>query len=416
MPAASSLISSWNPAPAAHLRQVRLEEDIRDALQSVRTRQPSLAQRKALLESSDQVGVQHAFLGFPAASQTERDRCEALAAHARQQALRIEPVFMARAVEADVAAVLEIRESSGARIAADIFIGVSALRLAAESWNVADVFLRLEKACGLARKQNLPFRISYEDSSRATPEVLRSGLHAAVALGASAVVLCDTAGDCVPEGAARHTAFAVDALARSGSGMEIGWHGHNDKGLSLANAWAAAQNGAHFISGTFLGVGERTGNTPLEQMVLLLADAGSTLYDKARLAAVCAQFASGAGIDIAPDAPLVGSDVFSTSTGTHVAAIVKGRELGGDFEDLMYSSVAAGSLGRAQSLLIGPGSGRAAVTATLLAFGQKPDPERVEVLLDLCKRSSRCFRGRDEILGALALQCGDGERSAAGYG
>lgn len=401
MSSARALISSWNPQVSHHLKRVRLEEDIRDALQSVRTTQPSTEQRNHLLELSDRVGVQYALLGFPASSDQEMARCQALAVHAKHKNLRIEPVFMARAVESDVASILAIREKSHLKIAADIFIGISALRLAAENWSLSEVLAKLEKACSFAHKEGLPFRVSYEDSTRASPEAVKHGLRAASGFGASAVVLCDTSGDCVPEGASRHTTFAVNELAKYSSATEIGWHGHNDKGLSLANAWAAAQSGANFISGTFLGIGERTGNTPLEQMILLLTDAGSSLYDQGQLSLLCERFAVDAGISISPNAPLVGSDAFSTSTGTHVAAIVKARLLGEDYEDLMYSSVSARALGRKQSLLIGPGSGRAAVAATLQTYGRAPQFQLVEALLDHCKQSSRCLEGHADIIAAL---------------
>lgn len=409
-----NLLASWNPAPGHHLRHVRLEEDIRDALQSVRLRQPALAERIRLLELSAAVGVQHAFLGFPAASPQEYARCTALARHVHDRKLPIEPVFMARAVEADVQAILAIRDATQAPMAADIFIGISDLRLRVEHWTFEQALQKLEKACALAARENLPFRVSYEDASRAGPDALTRGLQAATGWGALIVVICDTVGDCVPEGARRLTEFVMNVLARIHSSVEMGWHGHNDKGLSLANAWAAATSGASMISGTFLGVGERTGNTPLEQFIWLLREAGNSHFALEPMASLCALLAESAGIGIAPQAPLVGADAFSTSTGTHVAAILKSRDFGEAYEDLVYSAVPARALGREQALLLGPGSGRAAVEYALHVCGVDVQPERVARLWAYCRSRQGCLTGVDEIRFVVEQLLRDEASSPAG--
>src|SRR5690606_31190993 len=145
-----------------------------------------------------------------------------------------------------------------------------------------------------------------------------------------------------------------------------------DQGLAVANAWAAATSGAHIVSGTFVGYGERTGNTALEQIIWLLRSVGNHQYDLKAALELCALFAEYTGVEIAPNAPMIGADAFSTSTGTHVAALLKARALGADYECLVYSAVAASALGRCQSLQIGPGSGRAAIEHAIRSCGQVP--------------------------------------------
>ena len=401
MSAVGDLLHSWSPINRRRLSGVRLEEDIRDALQCVRTTAPSIEQRRRLLELSDQVGVQYAFLGFPAASAQEAALCVDLAQHAARQSLTIEPVFMARAVPTDVEAIAELQATAGRKVTADIYIGISALRLAVEGWTLLDALDKLAKSCSLALSQGVQFRVSLEDSSRATPEHLARAVHTAADLGARGIILCDTTGDCFPDGAARHTAFAVDELAKTGAQIDIGWHGHNDKGLALANAFAAACAGADIISGTFLGIGERTGNIPLEQMIFLLSQEGNERHDLLAVMQLCQTLAASAQIDIPAGAPIVGADAFSTSTGTHAAAIVKARSFGVEYEDLIYSGVPATSLGRSQRLLIGANSGRKAIHAALLECGLASGEARVEALLRYCKQRRTCLQGRDEILRAV---------------
>lgn len=401
-PTAGKLLTSWNPTPTKHLRSVRLEEDIRDALQSVRLKQPTLAQRQHLLELSAQVGIQHAFLGFPAASAIEHERCLALTVHAAKHQLKVEPVFMARAVASDVHAILALREQSQTQVTADIFIGISDLRLQVEGWSRAQVMRKLEQACSLAYRENLRFRVSYEDASRATPAMLMPALQTAADSGSVAAILCDTVGDCIPAGAARLTEFAANSLQRINSTIDIGWHGHNDQGLAVANAWAAATSGAHIVSGTFVGFGERTGNTALEQIIWLLHSAGNDQYDLPAMLELCARISDYTGVEIPANAPLIGADAFSTSTGTHVAAILKARTLGLDYEDLVYSAVAATAIGRRQSLQIGPGSGRAALEYAIRSCGEEPSDELINTLSAHCHASRASLKGVPAITELLA--------------
>src|SRR5207249_2652533 len=104
-----------------------------------------------------------------------------------------------------------------------------------------------------------------------------------------------------------------------------------------ANALAVAEAGANVISGSIAGIGERTGCTPLEQVIHYLHTAGSRLYRTERIFALCRTLSKYTGVPIPDNAPLTGRQAFATHTGTHVSAILKGRELGPAYEDLVFS-------------------------------------------------------------------------------
>ena len=401
MTGAREYLYSWNRLNSDRLKRVKIEEDTRDALQSVRTVQPSTLQRKELLDLSAKIGIQFAFLGFPAASRRESEQCVALVDHIVTHGLAMEPVLMARALESDIRAILEIRERSSFAATADIFIATSPLRLKVEGWTLDATLEKIRKAAGFASANGLDFRISLEDSTRTAPAELAKSLKEAIDMGAKAIVLCDTVGDCLPSGATRTTTFAMELIYRAGANVEVGWHGHNDRGLSLANALAAIEAGASIVSGTFMGVGERTGNIPLEQMIAILTEAGSELYDVRYLAPMCELFCVSSRIDMPPNLPIVGRDAFSTSTGTHAAAILKARHMGRDFEDLIYSAVSADELGRGQTLLVGPNSGRGCIRAVLEEMSIPATEDTISVLLHHCKEHDRCLASADEILALL---------------
>ncbi len=394
---ASDLLFSWEGEGARNLATVAVEDDTRDALQCVAARQPSREERVSLLELSAQVGVEVSFLGFPAAGREELELCTALAQHAVEAGLHSELVVMSRADRDDLKAALRVRELSGAPVIVDLYVATSELRMVVEDWTADLVLQRLEKVAREAREEEIEVRIAFEDSTRTKPDRLREAINVALGSGATSIVLNDTVGASLPDGARRHIAFARKAIEEAGvADVQLVWHGHNDKGLALANALAAAEAGATLISGTFLGIGERAGNIPLEQLLLLLAEAGGG-YRLDLLPELCDLVSRCFEVPIPDDAPLVGGNAFATAAGTHAAAVLKAREFGHDFEDAVYSAVNASALGRSQELIVGPHSGRAVAAAALEAAAIEPDPEKVKTLIEYCRRSGRCLRGPEEV-------------------
>ena len=398
MEKANDFLYSWNALNRANISNVKIEDDIRDALQSVRTVQPLLSERKALLDLSAKVGIQYSFLGFPAASQNETNLVTALVKHIADEKIPIEPVLMARALENDVKRIIEIQNETSYAVAADIFINTSALRLKIEGWTLDTIINKIKKSHHLSVNNNLKYRISLEDSARTAPDSIEILIKEIINLGIKTIVLCDTVGDCLPSGASNLTSFVMDIISKENVDVEIGWHGHNDKGLSLANALASVEAGATIISGTFTGIGERTGNIPLEQIIYILSQNGNQLYDLKYLKPLCDMLSATTKTKIPYSLPIIGKDAFSTSTGTHVAAIYKAKEFGQSFEDLMYSGVAASDLERRQTLLIGPNSGRSAIIAALEEIQIVATENTVTSILDYCKKQNHCLENSAELL------------------
>jgi isopropylmalate/homocitrate/citramalate synthase len=396
--AALDFLHSWNPTPLAHLHTVQLEDDsLRDGLQGAFVRKPSIEQKQELLQLAAGVGVDAAMLGFPAMSAAEQQDCRTLVRFIEQRKLRIVPRFLARAKIEDVAPIAELNRESDVDVWADFFVGVSPLRRHVEKWPHADVLRRITEVAQYLRAQRCRFGISIEDASRTPPDELKSVIDAALDGGAEILTICDTVGDLVPAGAERLVRYVLDVVARRGQQAAVWWHGHNDKGLALANAIAAAAAGAHAVSGSFLGIGERTGNTALEQVVMYLHQSGSKRFRVDRLVAYCRKLAEYTDSAISAHAPLVGSQAFATCTGTHAAAIIKARALGADFEDYVFSGVPASELGRLQEVLIGPTSGAANARHMLERLHQDACEANVNRLLQYAKTKDR-WLSSEEIL------------------
>ncbi|EMF01221.1 2-isopropylmalate synthase [Streptomyces mobaraensis NBRC 13819 = DSM 40847] len=384
---------TWNPRPGG-LDRVGIEDDsLRDGLQGAFVRHPALDEKKALLESSAAIGVQAAMLGFPSASPGARAEAGRLVEHLDRRGVPLVPRFLALADPASIAPITELDRGSDRDVWADFFVGCSPLRRRVEGWTLDSVLDRITSAGAAAREAGTRFGVSLEDATRTPPEELARMVDAAVGVGAEVLTVCDTVGESTPEGAARVVRAVREAARGAAAGRgpepEIWWHGHDDRGFALANAIAAAEAGADTISGAFLGLGERAGNTALELVVMYLYQAGHPGYRPDRVLGHCRRLAEATGMPVRPNAPLIGDQAFATCTGTHVAALVKARRWGRETEDLVFSSVPAAALGRTQTIMVGPTSGRAAAREALASIGAPADEDTVEAVLARARSRDR---------------------------
>ena len=201
-------------------------------------------------------------------------------------------------------------------------------------------------------------------------------------------------GHATPEGAARLVRFVRDF---TGPDVVIDWHGHRDRGLATACALAAVAAGADRVQATALGMGERSGNTAMEQVLVNLQLLGYSERDLTHLPEYCRLAAEICDVPMSASQPMVGSDAFRTATGVHAAAITKAIETGSRWlADCVYSSVPASVIGRKQKIEIGPLSGSSNVRHVLGKLGVEPSDKLVERILDVAKSS-------DHVLSEIEL-------------
>ena len=156
----------------------------------------------------------------------------------------------------------------------------------------------------------MPVQFVTEDSTRSAPDVLRSLYGVAIRSGAMRVCIADTVGHSTPTGATRLVEFVKGLVAEIDPRVRIDWHGHRDRGLSVANALAAWGAGADRCHGTALGVGERSGNSPIELLLVNLQLLGWIDRDLTSLSRYAELASRALGVPIAHNAPIVGADAF----------------------------------------------------------------------------------------------------------
>jgi 2-isopropylmalate synthase len=384
---------TWNPRSSG-VDHVGIEDDsLRDGLQGAFVRHPPLEVKKSLIESSAAIGVQAAMLGFPSSSPGALAEAGHLVEHLDRRGIPMVPRFLALADPASIAPIAELNRGSDRDVWADFFVGCSPLRRRVEGWTLESVLDRIATAGAAARDGGTRFGVSLEDATRTPPEELEQMVNTAIEVGAEVLTVCDTVGESTPEGAAHIVrevrAAARRAVADDGPEVRIWWHGHDDRGLAVANAVAAAEAGADTISGAFLGLGERAGNTALETVLMYLYQAGHKGYRLDLVLDHCRRLAEATGSPVRPNAPLIGDQAFATCTGTHVAALVKARRSSREAEDLVFSSVPAAVLGRTQSIFVGPTSGRAAAREALASAGVLVDEDNVDTVLTRARSRDR---------------------------
>jgi 2-isopropylmalate synthase len=390
-PDAPALIHDWNVperSPGKPLRSVALLDDtLRDGLQNAAVRQPSLEERAELLHRMAAIGVGCVNLGLPGSSARAFATGARLCAEIVRERLPLAAACAGRTLDADMHAIVELRERSGLALEGHAFVGASAIRAHVEGWDLDFLKRRTEAALGVLVRAGIPAVFVTEDTTRAAPETLRELFRVALGAGASRLCLCDTVGHATPSGARRLVAFTRAFAVERGVAVAIDWHGHNDRGLSVANALEALAAGADRAHATALGVGERVGNVPMELLVLNLALAGQlpgsgAELDLVPLAEYCRRSAELLDWRIPPNHPLVGENAFRTATGVHASAIVKAQRLGSWAADHVYGAVPAGVLGRRQEICVGAMSGSANVAAWLEAHHYPADAALVKLVLE----------------------------------
>jgi 2-isopropylmalate synthase len=388
------LIYDWNVRGERQLPDrpsVELDDEtLRDGLQSPSVRTPSIQDKIRILHFMATLGIQSANIGLPGAGPQVKHDVMVLAREIRDERLAIFPNCAARTLRVDIDPILEASQVAGLPIETAVFIGSSPIRQFAEDWTLDRMLEHSIDAVSYATAHGLPVMYVTEDTTRAQPETLRRLYTAAIEAGARRVCLADTVGHATPDGVWNLVTFMKGIVADSGEDVKIDWHGHNDRGLALINSLTAAAAGADRIHGTALGVGERVGNTSIDQLLVNFKLLGWIDSDLSQLGPYCDFVSSVTGVPIPGNYPVLGQDAFRTATGVHAAAVIKALRKGDHWlANRVYSGVPADYFGRSQTIEIGPMSGQSNVIYWLRSRGIEPEPVLVEAIFDECKRSDR---------------------------
>lgn len=230
-------------------------------------------------------------------------------------------------------------------------------------------------AVKLARQFTEDVEFSAEDATRSNWEFLSRIVSEVIAAGATTVNIPDTVGYTTP----KEFASLIRYLQENVTNIEqitLSVHCHNDLGLATANSLAAIREGATQIEGTINGIGERAGNTALEEIIMALntrkdqfqirtAAATQRLHRISRLVSTLT------GMPVQPNKAIVGSNAFAHESGIHQDGMLK--------NPTTYEIMRPEDIGLKQSkLVMGKHSGRHALNERLQELGYQLSPEELD--------------------------------------
>lgn len=254
-----------------------------------------------------------------------------------------------------------------------------------------------------ARDHGLEVAVGGEDASRADPEFLARVLEAAARSGARRFRFADTLGVLDPF----MTAGLVEMLVQ-GTDLEFEIHAHDDLGLATANTLAALRAGATHASVTVVGLGERAGNAPLEEIAVAATrlhgfDAGVM---PASLPQVAELVAAASGRMIPESKAIVGAAAFTHESGIHVDGLLK--------DPAAYEAFDPRIVGRERQFVLGTHSGRSAIRNALVELGLSAEPPVQAALLSSVRKEARRTKravAREQLPRLLEMLACDGNAS-----
>jgi 2-isopropylmalate synthase len=404
-PVEADLIYNWNlrGRRGQLAPQVRFyDETLRDGIQGPSISDPSIEAKLRILELEEELGIDSIDLGLPGAGARAVADVTALAQHHVKNKMTIQVSCAARTHINDIRPIVEISQKTGLEIEVMAFLGTSPIRQYTENWDL-DRLLKLSgDAIEFARSENLPVTFVTEDTVRSRPETLQPLFLNAIEKGAHRLCLCDTVGHATPDGVRNLIWWTRNLIEGTGCDIGIDWHGHNDRGLAVANSIFAAEFGADRIHGTALGIGERVGNAALDQILINFKLMGEIDNDLSKLVDWCLLVSEACNWPIPCNYPVMGEDAFRTATGVHAAAVIKAQNKGDHWlADRIYSGVPAGEFGMHQHIEIGHMSGLSNVLYWLKANDVRPSEGLAEYLLQAAKRNNRVLAD-SEVRGLIA--------------
>jgi 2-isopropylmalate synthase len=244
--------------------------------------------------------------------------------------------------------------------------------------NREDILKRAEQCVKWARNFTDDVEFYAEDAGRTENEYLAKVIEAVIKAGATTVNIPDTTGYCLPQQYGEKIAFLKNNVSNIDKAV-ISCHCHNDLGLATANSISGAINGARQIECTINGLGERAGNTSLEEVVMIIKQHKAlgffTGIDSTKLNPMSRMVSDTMRMPVQPNKAIVGSNAFSHSSGIHQDGFLK--------DTLTYEIISPEEVGADSSkIVLTARSGRSALAYRFQKLGYEFYRNDVDILYD----------------------------------
>ena len=356
----------------------------------------------------ERLGVDVMEVGFPVSSAGDFDSVKTIAQNIKNSRV----CALSRAVDKDIDVAAEaLKVAEDFRI--HTFIATSALHVEAKlKRSFEDVVEMAVHAVKRARGYTNDVEFSCEDAGRTGIDNICRIVEAAIKAGATTVNIPDTVGYCLPTQYGSIIADVVNRVPNIDKAV-ISVHCHNDLGMATANSLTAVLNGARQIECTINGIGERAGNTALEEVVMAIKtrqdmfnglDTRINTQEIHRVSQMVSQLCN---MPIQPNKAIVGSNAFAHSSGIHQDGMVKNKNT--------YDIMSPETIGlKKEKLNLTARSGRAAVRNHMAEMGYQDSDYDLDKLytafLELADKKGQVFDYDLEALAFIDMRSGDEDR------
>ncbi|MFZ5920902.1 MAG: 2-isopropylmalate synthase [Chloroflexota bacterium] len=356
------------------------------------------AEKLEVARNLARLGVDIIEAGFPAASPDDLEAVRRIAAEVGNPPTGEEqaqvPVIcgLARATKGDIAKAWEaVKGARHPRI--HTFLATSEIHMKHKlNMSREQVAGRVREMVAYARSLCADVEFSPEDAGRSDPEFLYRVLGEAIQAGATTLNIPDTVGYTTPDEFGALIAGIIQNTPGMHEGITVSVHTHDDLGLATANALAGIRAGARQAEVTVNGIGERAGNTSLEEVVMALRTRHpvfglETGIDTTQIARLSRLVSNYTGIPVQPNKAIVGANAFAHEAGIHQDGMLKHHQT---YEIMRPEDVGVNQT----NLVLGKHSGRHALRARLAEMGHALD----EVELDQAFTRFKALADRKKVI------------------
>ena len=331
------------------------------------------AEKLRIATQLEALGVDVIEAGFPAASEGDFEAVKAIAETLKKAQI----AALCRANKNDIVRGWEaVKDAVNPRI--HTFIATSELHMKYKlQMEPEKVLKKAVEAVTLAASFTDNVEFSAEDGSRSDKDFLCKVFEAVIDAGATTINLPDTVGYAVPEEFSELVTYVMENTPNMDKAV-LSVHCHNDLGLATANTIAALQAGARQMEVTINGIGERAGNTSMEEVVMAMKTRPNffpctTSIDTKRIYPTSKMVSMITGILVQPNRPIVGANAFAHESGIHQDGVLK--------NPMTYEIMSPESVGiNKNNLVLGKHSGRHALKAHLKDMGYELSDEELNTV------------------------------------
>jgi Isopropylmalate/homocitrate/citramalate synthases len=398
------------PTPSQAAQTELLSECLRDGLHGVAV-YPPVEKLLQYVEMLNRFGIQYATVGIYSGEKKDSDTTKELLTRMRDRVPSVVPSVLSICTPASMKWTAECKDIHPA-LESVIFMGSAPSRRLVQGWDLDFILRRMEQSISEATRLGIPVLGATEHTTQTSPDDLRKIIRVQVESGAYRFAIADTVGILRPQGAYRIVRFVRDVLDDlNAQHVKIDWHGHRDTGNALSNSLMAIAAGANRIHVVSRGIGERSGNAPLEEVLLNLAaileEAEVPVpWNMSQLLDLISFYQKMVGVTT-PEHGVLGKRYSYTSLGIHTDAILKANALADNakkMEDVelerklrkmartVYSAVDPLTIGGQCSVGVSQWSGQSSVKLAYMQSGRDPEqlsPEMIEYILAKAKALGR---------------------------